>query len=135
MQRFVDAYRPNARIIALIEQVGTFTREMRDMRLALRAAFVDRSARDISKEIEDVLYEYPGVLEAAVIGVPDEEWGERVQAFVSLTGERAASPAQLHEFLAGRLASFKRPQIIEVLAELPKNSVGKIAKAQLREPF
>ena len=49
MQRFVDAYRPNARIIALIEQVGTFTPEMRDMRLALRAAFVDRSARSIRR--------------------------------------------------------------------------------------
>jgi acyl-CoA synthetase (AMP-forming)/AMP-acid ligase II len=76
----------------------------------------------------------PRVLEAAVIGVPDEEWGERVHAFVSLTGESAA-PAQLQEFLAGRLASVKRPRTIEVLAELPKNSVGKIAKAQLREPF
>ena len=53
MQRFVDAYRPNARIIALIEQVGTFTPEMRDMRLALRAAFVDRSARGIRRLQQD----------------------------------------------------------------------------------
>jgi AcrR family transcriptional regulator len=49
MQRFVDAYRPNARIIALTEQVGTFTPEMRDMRLALRAAFVERSAHGIRR--------------------------------------------------------------------------------------
>ena len=70
-----------------------------------------------------------------VIGVPDEEWGERGHAFVSLTGQHCATAAQLQEFLAGRLASFKRPQTIEILAELPKNSVGKIAKAQLREPF
>ena len=53
MQRFVDAYRPNARIIALIEQVGTFTPEMRDMRLALRSAFVDRSARGIRRLQQD----------------------------------------------------------------------------------
>jgi AcrR family transcriptional regulator len=53
MQRFIDAYRPNARIIALIEQVGTFTPEMRDMRLALRQAFVDRSARSIKRLQED----------------------------------------------------------------------------------
>lgn len=49
MRRFIDAYRPNARIIALIEQVGTFTPEMRHMRLALRAAFVERSARGIRR--------------------------------------------------------------------------------------
>lgn len=55
MQRFVDAYRPNARIIALTEQVGTFTPEMRDMRLALRAAFVDRSARGIRRLQSDGL--------------------------------------------------------------------------------
>jgi AcrR family transcriptional regulator len=53
MQRFVDAYRPTAGIIALIEQVGTFTPEMRDMRLALRAAFVDRSARGIRRLQQD----------------------------------------------------------------------------------
>ncbi len=49
MQRFIDAYRPNARIIALTEQVGTFTPELRDLRLALRAAFVDRTARGIRR--------------------------------------------------------------------------------------
>jgi long-chain acyl-CoA synthetase len=90
----------------------------------------------VSKEIEDALYEFPGVLEAAAIGVPDEEWGERVHAFVSFTGEHAPpGEVELHAFLAQRLASFKRPRAIEVLPALPKNSVGKIAKSQLREPF
>ena len=89
----------------------------------------------ISKEIEDALYEYPGVLDAAAIGVPDPEWGERVHAFVSFTDGRTATPADLPGFLAGRLASFKRPRAIDILPALPKNSVGKIAKSQLREPF
>lgn len=89
----------------------------------------------ISKEIEDVLYEFPGVLEAAVIGVPDEEWGERVHAFVSFADGHRPAISELHEFLAERLASFKRPREIEILPALPKNSVGKIAKSQLREPF
>ena len=53
MQRFVDAYIPNARIIALTEQVGTFTPEMRDLRLALRAAFLDRSIRGIRRLQEE----------------------------------------------------------------------------------
>jgi acyl-CoA synthetase (AMP-forming)/AMP-acid ligase II len=90
----------------------------------------------VSKEIEDALYEFPGVLEAAAIGVPDEEWGERVHAFVSFTDHHAPpAEGELHAFLAQRLASFKRPRAIEVLPALPKNSVGKIAKSQLREPF
>jgi len=54
---------------------------------------------------------------------------------VSLTGGHAVSGEDLQGFLAGRLASFKRPQAIDFLPALPKNSVGKIAKAQLREPF
>ncbi len=89
----------------------------------------------ISKEIEDALYEYPGVLEAAAVGVPDDEWGERVHAFVAFADGRASPPADLQAFLAGRLASFKRPRAIDILPALPKNSVGKIAKSQLRDPF
>jgi acyl-CoA synthetase (AMP-forming)/AMP-acid ligase II len=89
----------------------------------------------VSKEIEDAMYEFPGVLEAAAIGVPDDEWGERVHAFVSFADGHAATPDDLNAFLSGRLASFKCPRIIEVLPALPKNSVGKIAKGQLREPF
>ena len=89
----------------------------------------------ISKEIEDALYEYPGVLEAAAIGVPDPEWGERVHAFVSFAGGHSNSEDDLRAFLSTRLASFKRPRAIGILPALPKNSVGKIAKSQLREPF
>ena len=75
------------------------------------------------------------MLEAAAIGVPDDEWGERVHAFVAFADGRASPPAELQAFLAGRLASFKRPRAIEILPALPKNSVGKIAKSQLRDPF
>ena len=89
----------------------------------------------ISKEIEDALYEYPGVLEAAAIGMPDAEWGERVHAFVSFTDGHTSSETELQAFLTGRLASFKRPRAIDIVPALPKNSVGKIAKSQLREPF
>ena len=89
----------------------------------------------VSKEIEDALYEYPGVLGAAAIGVPDDEWGERVHAFVAFADGRTPPAAGLQAFLAGRLASFKRPRAIDILPALPKNSVGKIAKSQLRDPF
>ena len=70
MERFVDAYIPNARIIALTEQVGTFTPEMRDLRLALRAAFLDRSIRGIRRLQEDGIAD-PGldvVVTAEVLG-------------------------------------------------------------------
>jgi acyl-CoA synthetase (AMP-forming)/AMP-acid ligase II len=66
--------------------------------------------------------------------VPDEEWGERAHASVSFSDEATASVSELHSFLSDRLASFRRREI-EILPALPKNSVGKIAKSQLREPF
>jgi acyl-CoA synthetase (AMP-forming)/AMP-acid ligase II len=85
-----------------------------------------------SKEVEDALYLHPGVAEAAVIGIPDDEWGEVVHAVVVVEG---VTESELTDFLAGRLASFKRPRSMEFRAELPKNAIGKIQKGELRAPF
>jgi fatty-acyl-CoA synthase len=80
------------------------------------------------REVEEVLMEHPGVSEAAVVGAPDEEWGEIVVAFVVGT----ADPAALDGHLLERIARFKRPKRYEFIDELPKNSYGKVLKRELR---
>lgn len=87
-----------------------------------------------SVEVEKALTAHPAVLEAAVIGVPDERWGEVPKAFVVLRAGRTASPDELREFVRGRLAHFKAPREVEVRADLPKSGTGKVRKDHLRQP-
>jgi fatty-acyl-CoA synthase len=88
-----------------------------------------------SVEIEKVLFEHPAVLESAVIGIPDDTWGEVPAAIVTLRPGQEASAAELVDFCRGRLAGFKVPRRIEFAAALPKGGTGKILKRELREPF
>ena len=85
------------------------------------------------KEIEDVLTGDPAVLEAAVIGVPDEMWGEVVVAYVQPEPGDTVDLDALHARCAAGLSGFKRPIAIHVLDALPRNAVGKIAKLALRD--
>lgn len=80
------------------------------------------------REVEEVLLEHPGVSEACVVGAPDAEWGEVVVAFIV----GAADPAELDAHLLRRIARFKRPRRYAFVAELPKNSYGKVLKRALR---
>lgn len=84
------------------------------------------------REVEDALNENPAVKESAVVGVPDAYRGESVKAFVSLKAGAVATPESLREFLADRLAAYKRPGTIEILPELPKTASGKILRRSLR---
>ncbi len=84
------------------------------------------------REVEDVLYEHPAVREAAVVGVPDAYRGETVKAFVSLKAGRSVEPDALIAFARERLAAYKYPREVEVLAELPKTASGKILRRDLR---
>jgi len=85
-----------------------------------------------TKEVEAVLYTHPAVVEAAVIGLPDERWGEAVTAVVVLRPGLEVSEAQLIEHCRADLASFKKPRRVLFLSELPKNPSGKILKRELR---
>ncbi|MCX5522323.1 AMP-binding protein [Streptomyces bobili] len=84
------------------------------------------------KEIEDVLVGDPSVLEAAVIGVPDEKWGEVVVAYVQPRPGSAVDPSALQSLCARSLTGFKRPTAFFVVDAIPKNPVGKIDKVSLR---
>lgn len=84
------------------------------------------------KEIEDVLTEHPGVLEAAVVGAPDERLGEIVVAYVSPRHDAVLTPEALADYAATRLARHKRPALIRIVEVLAKNPVGKIDKPRLR---
>jgi acyl-CoA synthetase (AMP-forming)/AMP-acid ligase II len=83
------------------------------------------------REVEDVLLAYDGVVEAAVVGIADEKWGDRVHAVVA--GRPGLDSAAILAFAAGRLAGFKRPKSIEIWAELPKSSANKILRREIRE--
>jgi acyl-CoA synthetase (AMP-forming)/AMP-acid ligase II len=83
-------------------------------------------------EIEAVLMSHPAVDEVAVVGVPSEEWGQTVKAFVVLRKGARASEQDLTEFCRSRLASFKRPEQMAFLDTLPKNQLGKILRKDLR---
>ncbi|WP_245573934.1 AMP-binding protein [Amycolatopsis nigrescens] len=82
-------------------------------------------------EVEDLLARHPSVGEAAAAGVPDEEFGQRLRAFVVLSGE--ATEDELKEYVKQNLAGYKTPREIRFLAELPRNATGKVLKRVLLE--
>jgi fatty-acyl-CoA synthase len=86
-----------------------------------------------SVEVENALAEHPAVLEAAVVGVPDERWGEVPRAFVALRAGQTASPDELIGFVRERLAHFKAPKEVRVLDALPRGGTGKVLKNVLRD--
>ena len=84
-------------------------------------------------EVESVLYEHPAIAEVAVIGLPDEKWGEAVTAVVRVVPGSALTIEELRAFAGEKLARYKLPLRLHVVDELPRNPAGKVLKYQLRE--
>jgi acyl-CoA synthetase (AMP-forming)/AMP-acid ligase II len=85
-------------------------------------------------EVEEVLCGHPAVLEAAVVGLPDPVYGERVKACVVARPDAPLEADDLRAWASGRLARFKVPEVVEILETLPRNPNGKVMKALLRRP-
>jgi acyl-CoA synthetase (AMP-forming)/AMP-acid ligase II len=86
-------------------------------------------------EIEQVMHTHPAIEDVAVVGIPDEKWGETLLAFVILKSEAAVDAYTLEEYLRTRLAGFKVPRRYEFVDEFPRNATGKVLKRSLREPY
>jgi acyl-CoA synthetase (AMP-forming)/AMP-acid ligase II len=87
------------------------------------------------KEIEDVIITHPKVKDVAVIGVPDEKWGEAVKAVVTLKEGAQITEQEIIDYCRNRMASFKKPKTVDVVNELPHNPYGKVLKTVLRETY
>ena len=87
-----------------------------------------------SAQVEEAIAKHPAVLETAVIGVPDDEWGESVMAYVVLKPETTATAQEIIDTAKVNLASYQKPRRVEFVDELPKAPTGKILKRVLREP-
>jgi len=85
-------------------------------------------------EVEHALMSHPAVLDVAVIGIPDDKWGERPKAFVVLRDGHSATPEELIAHVRTKIARYKAPREVDIVVGLPKTSTGKIQKFVLREP-
>ncbi len=95
-----------------------------------------RGGENISPaEVEAILHTHPAIEEAAIIGVPDADWGERVMAIVVPRAGSALTAEEVIDWCHQRLASFKKPDIVQFASELPRNPLGKVLRKDLRQRF
>jgi long-chain acyl-CoA synthetase len=95
-----------------------------------------RAGENISpEEVEAVLHSNPAVHEAAIIGVPNPQWGEMVRAIVVLKKGAQITEEELIQYSRARMASFKKPESVVFVDELPRNPMGKVLKRVLREHY
>jgi len=85
------------------------------------------------RDIDEVLFEHPQIVEACAVGIPDEYRGETVKAFVVLKSGAALTEEEVINYCKDKLAKYKVPKIIEFIDELPKSGVGKILRKELRQ--
>jgi fatty-acyl-CoA synthase len=104
-----------------------------EIRDRLKDVIISGGENISSVEVEATLLAHDAVQEAAVVGLPDEKWGEAPHAFVVFQPGASASPEALREFCRERLAHFKTPHSFTSVAELPKTATGKIQKFVLRQ--
>jgi acyl-CoA synthetase (AMP-forming)/AMP-acid ligase II len=85
-----------------------------------------------SAEVEQALLAHPAVLDCAVVGLPDDKWGERVTAVLQLHPGHAVTPGEIRDFVKGRIGSVKAPKQVEIWPDLPRSRVGKVLKTDLK---
>jgi len=104
-----------------------------EIRDRLKDVIISGGENISSVEVEGVLLRHPAVQEVAIVGLPDEKWGETPHAFVVLRDGASATEAEIIEFARERLAHFKAPRAVTIVTELPKTATGKIQKFVLRK--
>lgn len=116
--------------LAVVDEEGylTIVDRLKDM-------FISGGENVYPAEVEQVIHTHPAIAECAVIGVPDERWGEVGRAVVTLKQGAEISEEELLGHLGGRLARYKIPKHVEVVAELPHNASGKLVKSRVKEMF
>ena len=87
------------------------------------------------KEVEEILYRHPKIIETAVFGLPDEIWGQKVCAAVVLKPGEQMSSEEVVEFCSKNLASFKKPKVVHFVDALPKSPIGKVLRSVLKKMF
>ena len=103
-----------------------------EIRDRLKDVIISGGENISSVEVEGMLLRHPAVQEAAVVGLPDTQWGEAPHAFVVLRVGAAATPAEIRQFVRDHMAHYKTPKTVTFVAELPKTATGKIQKYVLR---
>ena len=103
-----------------------------EIRDRLKDVIISGGENISSLEVEGVLLRHPCVQEAAIVGMPDEQWGEAPHAFVILKPGSSTTEDEIREFVRDRLAHFKAPKVVNFVDELPKTATGKIQKFALR---
>ena len=94
---------------------------------------INRGGENIyPREVEMAIEALPQIKEVAVIGIPDEALGEKVKAFITLTEPEALTEEGVKTYLSEKIAKYKIPEIIEFVADLPRNPTGKILKKELK---
>ena len=86
-------------------------------------------------EVENALMSHEEILDAAVVGIPDEKWGETVKGFVVLSDSSSLDEEQIISYTRTQIAGYKCPRSINFIPELPRNPSGKILRRELRDPY
>ena len=115
--------------MATIDEDGYFFIVDRKKDMIIRAGY-----NIYPREIEELLYEHPAVLEAAVVGIPHDEYGEEVGAAVVLKDGADATPEELRDFVKEQVAAYKYPRYVWLVEDLPKGPTGKILKREIEPP-